>query len=106
MPASGIGDSAAGAAHQLTPSSVEVPAGRMLPDWRQAFDFHNSPAPWILIAILVLYGWLHVGHREAAGRDHVESIAQLLLLLLVVALVLNVANGTWRQWLAAKFLGA
>jgi hypothetical protein len=35
----------------------------------------------------------------------VESIAQLLLLLFVVALVLNVANGTWRQWLAAKFLG-
>jgi hypothetical protein len=64
MAASGIGDQAA--LPITTPSSVEVPAGRMLPDWRQAFDFHNSPAPWILIAILVLYGWLHIGH--ARGR--------------------------------------
>lgn len=34
-----------------------------------------------------------------------ESIAQLFLLLLTVALVLNIANGTWRQWLRAKFFG-
>jgi hypothetical protein len=36
----------------------------------------------------------------------VESLATVLLLLLGVALVLNMANGTWRQWLRAKFVGA
>jgi hypothetical protein len=36
----------------------------------------------------------------------VESLATVLLLLLAVALVLNMANGTWRQWLRAKFVGA
>jgi hypothetical protein len=63
LPATGIGDSPPALPVNST-TSVDVPAGRMLPDWRQAFDFHNSPAPWILVAILVLYGWLHVGHRR------------------------------------------
>jgi hypothetical protein len=35
----------------------------------------------------------------------VENLARILLLLLAVALFLNVANGTWRQWLRAKFIG-
>jgi len=35
----------------------------------------------------------------------VDSIASLILLLLAVVLVRNVAAGTWRQWLKAKFLG-
>ena len=34
-----------------------------------------------------------------------ESLARIFLLVLAVALVLNVVNGTWRQWLRAKFLG-
>lgn len=34
-----------------------------------------------------------------------ESIARIVLLVLAVALVLNIINGTWHQWLAAKFLG-
>lgn len=35
-----------------------------------------------------------------------ESIATILLLLVGIALLVNVANGTWRQWLKAKFIGA
>jgi hypothetical protein len=35
----------------------------------------------------------------------VESIAVIALLLLAIALVRNVAGGTWRQWLRAKFIG-
>jgi hypothetical protein len=35
----------------------------------------------------------------------VESFARVILLLLAVALFINVANGTWKQWLKAKFLG-
>lgn len=34
-----------------------------------------------------------------------ESLARILLLILAMALVLNIANGTWRKWLSAKFLG-
>lgn len=44
--------------------SIEVAPNRMLADWRQLLDFHNSPAPWILLAILILYGWLSAGHRR------------------------------------------
>jgi hypothetical protein len=35
-----------------------------------------------------------------------ESWARVILLLLAVALLINVANGTWREWLKAKFVGA
>jgi hypothetical protein len=35
----------------------------------------------------------------------VESIAVIVLLLLGVALLRNVAAGTWQQWLHAKFIG-
>lgn len=34
-----------------------------------------------------------------------QSIATILLLLLAIALVTNIANGTWKQWLHAKFIG-
>jgi hypothetical protein len=36
----------------------------------------------------------------------VESLARIVLTLLAIALFINVANGTWRQWVAAKFIGA
>jgi hypothetical protein len=36
----------------------------------------------------------------------VESFARVLLLLLAIALFINVANGTWKQWLKAKFVGS
>lgn len=35
-----------------------------------------------------------------------ESIATIILLLLGIALLTNVANGTWKQWLHAKFIGS
>jgi len=42
---------------------VEHPAANLLADWRQILDFHNSPAPWILIMLLAIYGWTHVAAR-------------------------------------------
>lgn len=36
--------------------------------WRELLDPHNSPALWILIGLLVLYGWLHASVRVSAGR--------------------------------------
>jgi hypothetical protein len=35
----------------------------------------------------------------------VESIARIILLALAAVMVLRVADGTWRQWLRAKFVG-
>lgn len=35
-----------------------------------------------------------------------NTIATVILLLLGVALLRNMAAGTWRQWLHAKFIGA
>lgn len=35
-----------------------------------------------------------------------ESIASILLLVFAIALVRNVAAGTWKQWLRAKFIGS
>jgi hypothetical protein len=64
LPFSSIGDQTALPVVSGTGQAVEVPAGRMLSDWRQILDFHNSPAPWILIGVLILYGWLHAGYRR------------------------------------------
>jgi hypothetical protein len=64
MPSSTIGDQVALPVVSGTGAAVEVPAGRMVNDWRQLLDFHNSPAPWILLGILILYGWLHAGYRR------------------------------------------
>jgi hypothetical protein len=36
----------------------------------------------------------------------VESFATILLLVLAVALLRNMAAGTWREWLRAKFIGS
>jgi hypothetical protein len=49
-------------------SQVERPMSR-IGSFSEILDFHNSPAPWILLGILVLYGWLHVQVR--AGRHKI-----------------------------------
>lgn len=53
-----------------------TPVGQQHASWSTVLDFHNSVAPWILIAILFLYGWLHVSVRAKAGR--VASAAAVL----------------------------
>lgn len=35
-----------------------------------------------------------------------STLATIALLVLAVALLRNVAAGTWRQWLHAKFIGS
>ena len=46
-------------------SSVEHDPGLIVDDWRQILDWHNSPAPWILAGILLLYTWQHVSVRAS-----------------------------------------
>lgn len=48
--------------------AVRIPVSQQMTNWSSVLDFHNSPAPWILIGILVLYGWLHLSVRANAGR--------------------------------------
>lgn len=59
-----------GAAVNASGSAVENPPTMQQSHWSSVLDFHNSVAPWILLAILVLYGWLHVSARTRlqAGR--------------------------------------
>jgi hypothetical protein len=49
-------------------TAARVPVSRQQRSWSSVLDFHNSTAPWILIAILLLYGWLHVSFNARAGK--------------------------------------
>lgn len=46
----------------------QAPAFAQKQGWQSVLDWHNSPAAWILLLILVLYGWLHISVRGRAGR--------------------------------------
>jgi hypothetical protein len=62
-----IGNPSIPAAVSASGGSVERPAWQMLTgNWRNLLDFHSSPLPWLVLATLVLYGWLHVSVR--AGK--------------------------------------
>lgn len=58
----GVGDQVALPIVSASGQSVEHDPSLMLNGWRSILDFHNSPAPWILIAILTLYTWSHLAH--------------------------------------------
>lgn len=47
--------------------SVEHPVHEMHPHWSTVLDFHNSPAPYILIGLLALYAWVHVSIRASGS---------------------------------------
>jgi hypothetical protein len=69
LPYSGIGDQVATPVVSAGGTAVEVPPDRLADSgWRHLLDWHNSPAPWILLGLLLLYGWLHVSVRASAGR--------------------------------------
>jgi hypothetical protein len=49
--------------------AVEHPPGRLIPgELGSLVDFHNSPLPWLILAALLLYGWLHVSLRVGGRR--------------------------------------
>lgn len=50
-------------------TAATVPPAQMQPTWRSVLDFHNSPAPWILIGLLLLFGWLHISVSARGGRQ-------------------------------------
>jgi hypothetical protein len=62
LPAAGIGDQTALPIVSMGGGAVESPAGRQLGGWRAVLDWHSSPAPWVLLAILGLYFWSHMSY--------------------------------------------
>lgn len=48
----------------LDGSSVTTNPANQVSSWRQILDWHNSPAPWVLLLILVVYGWSHVAYKH------------------------------------------
>jgi hypothetical protein len=48
---------------------IERPANQQVGGWREILDFHNSPAPWILIAILFIYAWTHLSYRARGTAE-------------------------------------
>lgn len=81
LPYTGIGDQLAsgsmtGLGMNGSGTAATTPVSQMQNHWSSVLDFHNSPAPWILIGILVLYGWLHLSVRANAG--HKASAALVL----------------------------
>jgi hypothetical protein len=44
--------------------AVEQPVSNQMSSWRQILDFHNSTAPWILIAVLLVYGYVHISYKR------------------------------------------
>lgn len=42
---------------------IQNPANQ-LGSWREILDWHNSPAPWILLLLLLVYGYVHVSYRR------------------------------------------
>jgi hypothetical protein len=55
-------------------NAVRAPVVQMQHTFSSIFDFHNSPAPWILLALLFLYGWLHASVRFRAGRASAAAV--------------------------------
>lgn len=45
-----------------------APVSQQQSHWSNVLDFHGNVAPWILLAILFLYGWLHLSVNARAGR--------------------------------------
>jgi hypothetical protein len=44
--------------------SVTQDPSHQMNSWRQILDWHNSPAPWIFVLILIVYGYVHVSYRR------------------------------------------
>lgn len=47
-----------------TGGAVTQDPSNALSSWRQILDWHNSPAPWVLLLILAVYGYVHVSYRR------------------------------------------
>lgn len=45
-----------------------VPGASTLDDWRDVFNFRGSPAPWLLLLILVMIGFMQLRVAARAGK--------------------------------------
>jgi hypothetical protein len=54
-------------------SGVGGPGVHLLDDWRDIYNFRGSPAPWLLLLILVMLGFmqLRVAARAGAAKGNI-----------------------------------
>lgn len=74
LPSTNLGDMLAMGRMNASGTAATTPVSQQQNHWSSVLDFHNSPAPWILIAILFLYGWLHLTARAKAGRTSASVV--------------------------------
>lgn len=67
LPYTNIGDQVATGNMNASGTAATTPVSQQQPHWSSVLDFHNSVAPWILLAILFLYGWIHLSVRARGG---------------------------------------
>jgi hypothetical protein len=53
---------------QNDPAPVAGAGAELLDDWRDIFNWRNSPAPWVLLAIVVAVGLVHVSVHTRVGK--------------------------------------
>jgi hypothetical protein len=53
-----------GQAVSITGTSVDTPPAQQAGGWRQILDWHSSPAPWILLLLLVHHAWSSAAIRR------------------------------------------
>lgn len=59
-----LGRGALGGPVSLSGSAVTHDPSTQLGSWREILDWHNSPAPWVLLLMLAVYGYVHVSYRR------------------------------------------
>lgn len=47
---------------------MQGPGVDLLDDWRDVFNFRGSPAPWLLLLMLVILGFMQLRVSARAGR--------------------------------------
>lgn len=48
--------------------AVTTNPAHQLGSWREIFDWHNSPAPWVLLLLLIGYGYVHISYARGRVR--------------------------------------
>lgn len=64
----GAGTSYTASGEAVTGPAV-TPGTHVISSWKDAFNFHGSPAPWVLIGILLVAGILHVQSIGVLGTQ-------------------------------------
>lgn len=51
-------------------AGITGPGSAVLDDWRDVLNFKGSPAPWLLLLLLVMLGFMQLRVQARAGKAH------------------------------------